>query len=100
MDWRRILLRNEQSGPPLLPPLLRFAMAALWCAASFWAAGGVYSLFPQRNLLPDLLFRVLACALVIAGFYFFLRVLDLNFHPLPEALALPLDRTAARPRAW
>jgi hypothetical protein len=80
----------------LLPPLVRFFIAALWAAAVFWGCGVVYSLLPSRNLLPDLLFSVTACVLTGAGFAVCLRVLDYNPQPLAVALALPLDRIALR----
>lgn len=82
--------------PALLPPLVRFMVAAVWTAAVFWGSGFVYAIFPQNNLLPGVLFRLVACLLTAAGFAFFLRVLDFNPFPLPVALGLPLDRTATR----
>jgi uncharacterized protein len=82
--------------PAPIPALARFVVAALWTAGVFWASGFVYALFPGRNLLPGLLFRVIACVLTAGGFVFFLRVLDYNGSPMAVALALPLDRTAGR----
>jgi membrane protease YdiL (CAAX protease family) len=70
--------------------------AAVWTATVYWGSGFVYAIFPQRNLIPGLLFRLVACILTAAGFAFFLRVLDFNPYPLPVALGLPLDRTATR----
>jgi uncharacterized protein len=87
---------NTYPAPTLLPPLVRFMVAAVWSAGVFWGSGFVYAIFPERNLLPGLLFRLLACLLTAAGFVFFLRVLDCNFAPLPVALGLPLDFTASR----
>ncbi len=83
-------------APTLLPPLVRFIVAALWVAAVFWGSGFVYALFPGHDLLPGLLFRLIACVMTGGGFVFFLRVLDCNPLPLPVALGLPLDRTAVR----
>jgi uncharacterized protein len=83
-------------APTLLPPLVRFAVAAVWTAGVFWGSGFVYALFPQRDLVPGLLFRLIACALTAAGFAFFLRVLDYNNSPLPAALGLPFDCSAGR----
>lgn len=49
-------------APAPIPALTRFVVAALWTAGVFWACGYVYTLFPGRNLIPDLLFRRLrAC---------------------------------------
>jgi len=87
---------NAYSAPALLPPFVRFAIAAVWCALVFWGSGFVYAIFPERNLLPGLLFRLVACALTAAGFAFFLRVLDCNYTPLSVALGLPFDLTAGR----
>jgi membrane protease YdiL (CAAX protease family) len=81
-------------APTLLPPLVRFMVAAVWVALVFWGSGFVFALFPGRNLLPGLLFRLIACVLTGGGFIFFLRVLDYDQLPLPVALGLPLDRTA------
>ncbi len=64
--------------PTRLPPLVRFLIAALWTAGVFWGSGFVYAIFPERNLVPGLLFRLIACVLTAAGFAFFLRVLDYN----------------------
>ncbi len=83
-------------APTPLPPLVRFVVAAMWVAAVFWGSGFVYAFFPEHNLLPGLLFRLIACVLTVGGFAFFLLVLDSNWLPLPEALGLPLDRTATR----
>ncbi len=88
--------RSTYPAPTLLPSLVRFMVAAVWTAGVFWGSGFVYTLFPERNLLPGLIFRLVACILTAAGFAFFLRVLDYNFAPLPLALGLPLDLTAAR----
>lgn len=91
---------NSASDTPLalppLPALVRFIISALWCLAAFWLASFVYAFFPHRALVPGLLYRLLACLLVLAGFVFFLRVLDLNFRPLTAALSFPFDRTAGR----
>ncbi len=75
---------------------MRFAVAAVWVAAVFWGSGFVYALFPGRNLVPGVLFRLVACVLTGAGFVFFLRVLDCNRSPLDVALGLPFDLTAGR----
>jgi uncharacterized protein len=83
-------------APTLLPPFVRFAVAAIWTVAVFWGSGFVYALFPERNLLPGVLFRLIACILTAAGFAFFIRVLDYNQLPLPAALGLPFDLTAGR----
>lgn len=83
-------------APAPLPPFVRFLIAAFWTAAVFWASGFVYAIFPERNLLPGVLFRLVGCLLTGAGFVFFLRVLDGNFAPSSVALGLPLDLTAAR----
>jgi hypothetical protein len=82
--------------PAPIPALARFVIAALWTAGVFWASGFVYALFPGHDLIPGVLFRLIACALTAAGFVFFLRVLDYNHSPLMVALALPLDRIAGR----
>ncbi len=91
---------NTYPAPTLLPPLVRFMVAAVWTAGVFWGSGFVYALFPERNLIPGLIFRLIACILTAAGFAFFLRVLDYNFLPLPTALGLPLDLTASRQWAY
>jgi membrane protease YdiL (CAAX protease family) len=83
-------------APTLLPPLVRFMVSGVWVAAVFWGSGFVYALFPGRNLLPGLLFRLVACVLTGGGFIFFIRVLDYNSLPLPLALGLPCDRIAGR----
>ena len=83
-------------APALLPPFVRFLIAAIWTASVFWASGFVYAIFPEHNLLPGVLFRLVGCLLTGAGFLFFLRVLDGNFAPASVALGLPLDLTAAR----
>jgi membrane protease YdiL (CAAX protease family) len=83
-------------APTPLPPLVRFMVAACWVVVVFWGSPFVFLIFPRRNLLPGLFFRLVACVLTTAGFVFFLRVLDYNPHPLPIALGLPLDRVAAR----
>lgn len=83
-------------APTLLPPLVRFVVSAVWVAGVFWGSGFVYALFPGHNLLPGLLFRLIACVLTGGGFVFFLRVLDYNTLPLPVALGLPLDGVAGR----
>jgi membrane protease YdiL (CAAX protease family) len=82
--------------PTLLPPFVRFLIAAIWTAGVFWGSGFVYAIFPDRNLVPGLLFRLIACVLTAAGFAFFLRVLDYNHWPLPAALGLPFDSVASR----
>jgi CAAX protease family protein len=82
--------------PAPIPAFVRFLLAALWTAGVFWASGFVYLLFPGRNLVPGLIYRILACALTAAGFLFFLRVLDFNTSPWPRALRIPLDRTGLR----
>jgi uncharacterized protein len=87
---------DRPSLPAVLPPFLRFIIAALWTYGVFWASGFVYALFPKHYLIPDLLYRVVACILTAGGFAVCLRVLDYNLFPLPQALALPLDGTAAR----
>lgn len=79
-----------------IPALARFVISALWAAGAFWVSGYVYALFPGHNLIPDFVFRVVACLLTGAGFCFFLRVLDYNRSPLAAALGLPLDGTAGR----
>jgi hypothetical protein len=83
-------------APTLLPPLVRFAVAAVWVALVFWGSGFIFAFFPGHNLIPGLLFRVIACVLTGGGFIFFIRVLDCSVRPLPEALGLPLDGTAGR----
>ncbi len=87
---------KQYRAPTLLPPLVRFVVAAVWVSVVFWGSGFVFALFPERNLLPGLLFRLTACVLTGAGFFFFLRVLDNDPLPLWEALGLPCDRTAGR----
>ena len=68
-------------APVPIPALARFVIAALWTAGVFWASGYVYAFFPGHELIPGLLFRVVACVLTAAGFVFFLRVLDYNGQP-------------------
>jgi hypothetical protein len=87
---------KSYEAPRLLSPLVRFGVAGIWTGAVFWGSGFVFALFPQHNLIPGVLFRVIACTLTAAGFVFFLRVLDYDFSPLPVALGLPLDAVAAR----
>jgi membrane protease YdiL (CAAX protease family) len=91
-------IHAASSYPPpfLLPPLVRFLIAAVWAAVVFWGTGFVYAIFPERNLVPGVLFRLIACVLTAAGFALFLRVLDGNPFPLPAALGLPLDGIATR----
>jgi membrane protease YdiL (CAAX protease family) len=89
-------LGREYPAPAPLPSFVRFLIAAFWSAAVFWGSGFVYLLFPERNLLPGVLFRLVGCVLTAAGFAFFLRVLDGNFAPPSVALGLPLDSTAGR----
>jgi membrane protease YdiL (CAAX protease family) len=62
----------------------------------FWASGFVYLLFPGHNLLPGVLYRLVACVVTAAGFLFLLRVADYNSAPWPRALSLPLDGIASR----
>jgi CAAX protease family protein len=83
-------------APVPIPAMARFVIAALWTAGVFWASGFVYTPFPGHELIPGLLFRVVACVLTVAGFTFFLRVLDYNGEPMDVALALPLNRMAGR----
>jgi uncharacterized protein len=83
-------------APVPIPALARFVIAALWTAGVFWASGFVYALFPGHNLIPDLLFRVVACVLTAGGYVVFLRVLDYNGSPVAVALALPLNGAARR----
>ncbi len=71
-------------------------VAAVWAVAVFWGSGFIYLVFPYRELVPGLLFRLIACVLTAAGFAFFVRVLDFNPAPMPAALGLPLDFTASR----
>lgn len=84
------------SVPTALSPFVRFLIAAFWTATVFWGSGFVFAIFPERNLIPGVLFRLVGCVLTGAGFAFFLRVLDGNFAPVSVALGLPLDLTAAR----
>jgi len=89
-------LSKPYPAPALLPPFVRFVIAAIWSVLVFWGSGFAYAFFPGRNLIPGLIFRLVACTLTAAGFAFFLRVLDYNFAPVQVALGLPLDRTACR----
>jgi CAAX protease family protein len=82
--------------PLPIPALARFIFSVLWAAGVFRACDFVYDLFPGRNLIPGLLFRILACLLTAAGFLWMLRVLDFNPSPWPRALGLPLDSIAQR----
>ena len=82
--------------PSSLVALAGFIVAMLWAAGVFWASGLVYKLFPGHNLLPDVLYRIVAFFLTAAGFLFLLRVLDDSPAPWPRALALPFDRTGKR----
>lgn len=84
------------TAPTLLPPLVRFMVAAVWAAAVFWGCGFVYLIVPSRDLVAGLLFRLLACALTAAGFAFFVRVLDFSSAPLLPSLGLPSDSVARR----
>ncbi len=86
---------NPYPPPRPLPALLRFSIAAIWTAAVFWFSGFVYAFFPERNLVPGILFRLIACVLTAAGYVFFLRVLDYSTAPIPSALGLPLDSKSA-----
>jgi hypothetical protein len=93
-------LDDEESrallAPAPLPSFVRFLIAALWAAVVFWGSGLVYFVFPERNLLPGVLFRLIGCVLTAAGFAFFLRVLDGNFAAPSVALGVPLDCIAVR----
>ncbi len=82
--------------PSPIGALARFILAMLWSAGVFWASGFVYKLLPGHNLLPDVLYRIVAFSLTAAGFLFLLRVLDNNPSPWPRALALPFDRIGER----
>jgi membrane protease YdiL (CAAX protease family) len=87
---------NSYPAPTLLPPLVRFMIAALWVIGVFWGSGLVYGLFPRHLLIPGLLFCLIACVLTLAGFVFFLRVLDYNNSPIASALGLPFNFDAGR----
>ena len=82
--------------PSPLGAMVRFILAMLWAAGVFWASGFVYKLLPGHNLLPDVLYRIVAFSLTAAGFLFLLRVLDDNPSPWPRALALPFDTIGKR----
>src|SRR6266536_548809 len=82
--------------PAPIAALVRFILAMLWAAGVFWFSGFVYKLLPGHNLLPDVLYRIVAFSLTAAGFLFLLRVLDNNPSPWPRALALPVDRIGGR----
>ena len=82
--------------PSTLVALAGFIVAMLWAAGVFWASGFVYKLLPGHNLLPDVLYRIVAFFLTAVGFLFLLRVLDNSPSPWPRALALPFDRTGKR----
>jgi hypothetical protein len=87
---------GHAAAPRPLPAIFRFLIAALWTLGVFWASSFVYVLFPRHNLVPGVLFRVVACALTGAGYLLFLRALDGNFAPVSDALGLPLDFIAGR----
>jgi len=87
---------SSYPAPTLLPPLVRFVVAVIWTAGVFWGSGFVYGLFPDHDLVPGVLFRLIDCTLTAAGFAFFLRVLDYNQSPLHAALGLPFDLSAGR----
>jgi hypothetical protein len=76
--------------------LLRFTVAAVWCVVAFVGGGLVYPFFPQGSLVADLLGRVLSCLLLLGGFTFLVRVLDLSEAPLLSALGLAPPRAAWR----
>ena len=82
--------------PSSIGALARFILAMLWAAGVFWATGIVYKLLPGHNLLPDVLYRIVAFFLTALGFLFLLRVLDDNPSPWPWALGLPFDGTGKR----
>jgi CAAX protease family protein len=82
--------------PAPIAALARFIAAMLWAAGVFWGSGFVYKALPGHNLLPDVLYRVIAFSSTAAGFLFLLRVLDENPSPWPRALALPFDETGKR----
>jgi CAAX protease family protein len=82
--------------PVPIPAIARFLIAAVWSVGVFWASGFVYTLFPGHNLIPGLLYRVVACLLTAGGFLFLLRVFDYNPLPWPRALALPFDLIGKR----
>ena len=69
-------------APVRLPSLVRFLIAAFWLLV-FWGSGFVYAFFPGRNSFLGLISRLVACVLTMAGFAFFLRVLDDNYAPSP-----------------
>lgn len=83
-------------APVPIPAFVRFLIGTIWAAGVFWASGYVYVLFPGRDLVPGLLYRIVASVLTGAGFLFFLRVVDYNTSPWLRALGLPLDRVADR----
>lgn len=87
---------NPYPRPVPIPAFVRFVLAAAWTVGVYWACGFVYSLFPGHDLLPGVLYRVIACILTASGYLFFLRVLDYNPSPWPRALALPLDTVGKR----
>ena len=82
--------------PSPIGALARFILAMLWAAGVFWATGIVYKLLPGHNLLPDVLYRIVAFFLTASGFLFLLRVLDENPSPWPWALGFPFDGIGKR----
>src|ERR1700692_2788254 len=87
---------NPYPRPVPIPAFVRFLLAAFWTVGVYWACGFVYTLFPGHDLLPGVLYRIIACILTASGFLFFLRVLDYNPSPWPRALGLPLDTIGKR----
>jgi membrane protease YdiL (CAAX protease family) len=79
-----------------LPALVRFLIAVAWAFMAFRGSGLVYDLLPGHDLIPGVLYRLVGCTLMGAGFVFFIRVLDGSSAPPLVALGLPLDGTATR----
>lgn len=80
----------------LVPAGVRFLIAGLWAFLVFRGSGIVYDLLPTHNLIPGVVYGILGCTLLGAGFFFFVRVLDGREMPPLLSISLPLDRTALR----
>jgi membrane protease YdiL (CAAX protease family) len=91
-----LFFRDGPSAGAPFPAGMRFLIAAVWAFIVFRGSGFVYDLLPRHELLPGVLYRIIGCTLMAAGFAFFMRVLDGSSAPPLLALGLPLDLTAAR----
>src|SRR6185369_5907566 len=83
-----------ESSEPIVRPIWRFVIAAIFIEAGDWIALSTASnILVRHPILQDALYRSLGAALLLGGFYFMLRTLDEkdNKDVLP-ALGFPRQR--------